>query len=446
MANVLHNSTVHQSKSVSPVARDLTAACEILAHQIQNQLGNVGQTVFFIGDGLQRALTDGFFDALRPQTWTPANLSRLGSQLKKQSARLSRMLVPKQSRLVWQELTNKAEVFALVRNLSSILNLRESDLFALPDLVQKAYARSPFEALWAVEGVGHYYADEYWKRQGPPNGLLAEANLPVPAKSLLMLHAGMGLCFADRLVGNLTTESTPVEVREALERFVILCRDNSREGYLGAAIESLGIVTRDFYPDLFKTVTQQFGFVAPEFTGFYWHGIGRAIYFSRKFFIPRLFSMWSDVNHEAVAEPDRLGVMAGLTWAFTLVNMRHPEIIESALQSHDHNSLFGKAFSNGVCSCIVMRTDTTPDESFVSEFYEHRPSSQTSDLASDWGRRISEPASTAVQDYYPILSRHSALDQVFRHQNLGELVERLQAQSERGAEGSSTLPASGCCE
>jgi hypothetical protein len=444
MTNVSHNSTVCQNEGAAAVARDLTAAFEILAHRIQGQLGNSAQTAFFIGDGLQRALTDGFFDALHPQTWSPRNLSRLGSHLVNQSARLSRMLIPKQARLVWQELTNKAEVFALVRNLSSILNLPEGEFFTLTDLVQKAYARSPFEALWAVEGVGHYYADKYWKRQGPPNGLLSEANLPVPAKSLLMLHAGMGLCFADRLVGNLTTESTPVEVREALERFVILCRDNSRQGYLGAAIESLGIVTRDFYPDLFKTVTQQFRFVAPEFIGFYWHGIGRAIYFSRKFFVPRLFSMWSDVPHEAVAAPDRLGVMAGLTWAFTLVNMRHPEIVENALQSHDNDSLFGKAFSNGVCSCIVMRTDTTPDEPFVSAFYEHRP--QTSNLALGWERRVSEPASTAVHNYYPVLSRHSALDQVFRHQNLGELVERLQPQPEHPTEGSSTSTASGCCE
>jgi len=284
MANVSHNSTVPPNGDVSSHARDLTAAFEILAHRIQSQLGSGAQTAFFIGDGLQRALTDGLFDALRPQTWSPGNLSRVGSQLVNQSVRLSRLLAPKQARLTWQELTNKAEVFALVRNLSSILNLPEGKFFPLTDLVQKAYARSPFEALWAVEGVGHYYADDCWKRLGPPNGLLADANLPVPPKSLLMLHAGMGLCFADRLIGNLTTESTPVEVRNALERFVMLCRDNSRQGYLGAAIESLGIVTRDFYPDLFKPVTRQFRFVAPEFTGFYWHGIGRAIYFSRKFF------------------------------------------------------------------------------------------------------------------------------------------------------------------
>jgi len=445
MANVSHNSTVLPKGDVSPHARHLSAAFEILAHRIQSQLGSGAQTAFFIGDGLQRALTDELFDALRPQTWSPGNLSRLGSRLVNQSVRLSRLLAPKEARLAWQELSNKAHVFALVRNLSSILNLPDGEFFPLTVLVQKAYARSPFEALWAVEGVGHYYADDCWKRLGPPNRLLADANLPVPAKTLLMLHAGMGLCFADRLIGNLTTESRTDEVRDVLERFVALCRDNSRPGYLGAAIESLGIVTRDFYPDLFKPVTRQFRFVAPDFTGFYWHGIGRAIYFSRKFFVPRLFSMWSDVNHEAANEPDRLSVLSGLTWAFTLVNMRHPEIVETALHSLDNDSLLGKAFSNGICSCILMRTDTTPGEEFVSAFYQHRPSRQTADLSA-WERQISGPANTGVRDYYPVLCRHSALDELFRYQNLGELVQRLRMQSEPASESSSTSAPSGCCE
>jgi hypothetical protein len=418
-------------------ARDLTAAMEVVCHQVQSHLGSGTQAAFFFGDGLQRTLTDGIFDALQPRTWSPRNLSKLGSQFVDQSVRLSQLLTPKNAHLAWQELLNKVEVFRLVRNLSSILKLSDGDSSSLAELVQKAYSRSPFEALWAVEGVGHYYADEYWKRLGPPRGLLLEANPALPTKSLLMLHAGMGLCFADRLIGNLTTESTPSEVRDALEQFVRLCRENSRPGYLGAAIESLGIVTRDFYPDLFRPITAQFRFVASEFTGYYWHGIGRAIYFSRKFFLPRLFSMWSDVNHEATSESARQGVMAGLSWAFTLVNMRQPDIVESALRSYSDNSSRGEAFSNGVCSCIIMRTDTTPEEPFVSAFYRHRPSPRSSELTSIWEQRISEPAIIGIDAYYPVLCRQHALDQVFRHQDLGELVKHLQARPEPAATGSS---------
>jgi hypothetical protein len=407
-------------------AHDLTEVLEILAHTAQGELGNVSQLAFFVGDGLQRAATDSVFDALRPQTWKPANLAKLGWNFFNQTARLTRVIASGEAQLGWQELINKVEVFALVKNLSSVLDLPEREFVPLLDLVEKAYSRSSFEALWAVEGVGHYYADACWARKGPPQGLLAEENAAVPAKSLLMLHAGMGLCFADRLIGALTTESTRSEVRDALEQFVKLCVDNSRPGYLGAAIESLGIVTRDFYPDMFRIVSQQFRIAAPEYTGFYWHGIGRAIYFSRKFFLPHLFAMWKDVNVEAETEAERLSVKAGLTWAFTLVNMRHPAIIELAVESYAKSPSLARAFSNGLSSCIVMRSDTTPGEAFVSTFYEHRPSSEARDAVSAWDQLILEPALAGVYTYHPALNQHHALDQVFRYQDLAGLVEQLQ--------------------
>lgn len=407
-------------------ARDLTEVLEILAHTAQGELGNVSQLAFFVGDGLQRAAADSVFDALRPQTWKPGNLAKLGWNFFNQTARLTRVIASGEAQLGWQELINKVEVFALVKNLSSVLDLPEREFVPLPDLVEKAYGRSSFEALWAVEGVGHYYADAYWTRKGTPQGLLAEENAAVPTKSLLMLHAGMGLCFADRLIGALTTESTRSEVRDALEHFVKLCVDNARPGYLGAAIESLGIVTRDFYPDMFRIVSQQFRIAAPEYTGFYWHGIGRAIYFSRKFFLPHLFAMWKDVNVEAETEAERLSVRAGLTWAFTLVNMRHPAIIELAVASYAKSPSLARAFSNGVSSCVVMRSDTTPGEAFVSTFYEHRPSLEARDIVSAWDQLILEPALASVYTYHPVLNQHHALDQVFRYQDLAGLVEQLQ--------------------
>jgi hypothetical protein len=440
------NRNATTNKSIPMRVRDFTEALEVFAHAAQGQLGDASQLAFFVGDGLQRAVTDGIFDAFRPATWTPANLFKVGTGLISQSTRLTHLFVSGDAQLAWQELINKVEVFALVKNLSSVLDLPEKRFIPLPDLVEKAYGLSPFDALWAVEGVGHYYADDCWARQGPPKGLLFEVNATVPAKSLLMLHAGMGLCFADRLIGGLTTESTPDEVRDALEEFVRLCTDNSRPGYLGAAVESLGIVTRDFYPDMLKVVNEQFRIAAPEFTGFYWHGIGRAIYFSRKFFLPHLFSMWNDVSVEATTEPERLSAMAGLTWAFTLVNMRHPAVVESSVLAYAADSPLGQAFSNGVCSCMVMRSDTTPDEPFVSAFYEHKPGPQSGELAQVWERRITEPAQAGVHSYYPVLNEHHALDQVFRYQDLAELVHCLQSQPDSASVSRPTATGFECCE
>src|SRR5207302_6725292 len=112
-------------------AQDLTEAFGILTHHVQSELGDIAQTTFFISDGLQRAVSDAIFDLFRPQSWSPNNLLRTGSEAIQQTVRLVRLLAPGQAALAWQELRNKVEVFALVKNLSSILGLPAHQLLAL---------------------------------------------------------------------------------------------------------------------------------------------------------------------------------------------------------------------------------------------------------------------------------------------------------------------------
>ena len=410
-------------------ARNLTEAFDILTHQAQSELGNWTQSLFFMGDGLQRAVMDGFFNLLRPETWMPDNILRTGLSAIRQTIQLTQLLQPEQANLAWQELRNKLEVFILVRNLPSILRLPTGQLTPLPHLVEKAYSIAPFQALWAVEGLGHYYADIYWQLRGVPEGLLLEEQAPVPEKSLLMLHAGIGLAFADRLLGNLTSQASAGQVRGAVQYFLALCRNNSRKGYLGAAVESLGLVTRDFYPDLVQRVEQELRQVGPEFLGFFWHGVGRALYFSRQYFLPVLRTVWTGVDSTAGNAPDRLSAMAGLSWAVTMVNLRHPAIVENVVRSYFEQSDLAEGFTNGVASSLIMRTDTTPDTLLAQAFYQHRPSSGDRNLAVAWERRVAGPAQTALHDFYPVLRQHHALDQVFRYQDLAALVSYLQRQN-----------------
>ncbi len=412
-------------------AQDLTEALEILTHRVQSELGNVTQSLFFMGDGLQRAMTDAFFDLFRVDTWAPDNIFRLSSEAMRAPVLLSQFLQPQQLNLAWQELKNKLEVFILVKNLPSMLQLPPHQLIPLPQLVDKAYMVQPFQALWAVEGLGHYYADIYWEQKGVPQELLFEEQAQVPEKSLLMLHAGLGLSFADRLLGKLTAEASAEEIRGAVQYFLTLCKSNCRKGYLGAAVESLGLVTRDFYPDLLHKVDQQLRQVGPEFLGYFWHGVGRALYFSRQYFLPILRTVWSGVDAEAGNAPDRLSAMAGLSWAVTMVNLRQPEIMENVVRSTSEPWHLADGFTNGVISSLIMRVDTTPDAPFVPAFYRHRPRDRG--LAAKWEQRISGPARAALQTYYPVLREHRVLDQVFRYQDLAALVSYVQQQPASGA-------------
>jgi hypothetical protein len=420
----------YRSQNPSSEARNLTDVFDILAHQAQSQLGTITQTAFFMGDGLQRAVIDGAFNLVSPQTWTPTNLWRLGTEAVKQSVQISTLADPTNLNLAWEELKNKLEVFTLVKNLPSILKLPPADsgeFIPIAELVPRAYSLSPFQALWAVEGLGHYYTDSYHAHFGDPQGLFAKANAQVPEKSLTMLHAGMGLSFADRLIGNLNPDDpSPTATRAALERFVLLCRNNSRKGYLGCAIESLGLVTRDFYPELLDVVHEQFQRVAPELIGFFWHGAGRALYFSREYFLPVLTTVWSGINDEARDCPDRLSAMAGLAWALTVVNMRQPAIMQHALPAYTQDASLAQGFANGVASTVIMRQDTTPNEAFISAFYQNRPDPNDHGSVEMWLRFIAAPAQLGLEKYYPVLKQHDALDQIFRYQDLEALVSRLQ--------------------
>ncbi|HEY6253585.1 MAG TPA: hypothetical protein VI685_26805 [Candidatus Angelobacter sp.] len=418
------------AQDASSMARNLTDVLDMLTHQAHSELGTIGQGAFFVGDGLQRAVTDGIFSLFNPATWMPTNLWRLGSDVVKQSIRISKLANPPNLNLAWEELKNKLEVFILVMNLPKILKLPPADtgpFIPIAELVPRAYSLSPFQALWAVEGLGHYYTDSYHAHFGNPQGLFSEAKAQVPDKSLTMLHAGMGLSFADRLIGNLNLDDpSPAAIHAAVEEFVTLCRNNAREGYLGCAIESLGLVTRDFYPELLNLVHQQLQQVAPDLVGYFWHGAGRALYFSREYFLPVLTTAWSGIEEETLNCPDQLSAMAGLSWALTVVNMRQPAIMLHALSSYTGNAKLARGFANGVSSTIIMRQDTTPDEPFISAFYQYRPDTSDQQSVEMWSRFVALPAQLALEKYYPVLKQHHALEQVFRYQDLAALVSRLQ--------------------
>jgi len=416
---------------MSTIVQNLTFATRAL----EKEMGQLTKSIFFFGDGLQRTVVDGAFDLLKPKTWQPANLVRFGRDTAEISVELSRFLTPGEAGIAWEELRNKLEVFLLVSELSSILQVDPKTWVPLSDLVNRAYSLPAFAALWAVEGVGHYYGDAYWERNGPPSGLLSANSVSVPEKSLLMLHAGMGLAFADRLLDTVTHSSPAYEIRGVVEQFVELCRNNSRPGYLGSAVESLGLVTRDFYPDMVSLVDEQVQEVAPELRGYFWHGVGRALYFSRAYFLPVLRTAWGSLDQEAQPGTGLTNAMAGLAWAATLVNMRQPAVMEGVLRSYLYRSELADAFAYGVSTSIMMREDTTPGKEFVKAFYEYQPDSIDRRLVITWNKRVSGPAKHVLRSYYPMLKRQGLLGEVFQYQSLATVVDRLEGEVVRSSAG-----------
>jgi len=334
--------------------------------------------------------------------------------------------------LAWQEFKDKLQVFFWVRKVQSLLQLPpEGTYVPLSDLVARAYALDPFPALWAVEGAGHYYGDSFWGRGEDPRDLLTDARASaVPDKSMTMLHAGIGLSFAQHLLADITPQSPGPEIWGTLRRFIRLCLENSRPGYVGAAFESLGLVARDFHPrELVPVLDRQLALIDEEVLAYFWHGVGRAIYFSPTYFLPFGRSPWRAVemvHGEAPHELGRLNAMAGLAWAMTLVNMRRPQVMEAVVRQHAGEFAREDAFSYGVAASIAMRYDTTPGQDFIARFCLYQPSDPG--VAAAWEVLVRRPCMDALQRVYPALKETGRLGKLFRYQPPVDSGERPASQ------------------
>jgi hypothetical protein len=337
---------------------------------------------------------------------------------------------PQDLGLAWQELRDKMRVFFWVKDVSNLLHLPpEGSYVPLTELVDRAYALDAFPALWAVEGSGHYYADSLWDGERDPQGLLTDARASsVPDKAMTMLHAGIGLSFAQHLLGNVTPRTPAEQVRQVVQHFIALCNQNSRSGYVGAALESLGLVARDFHPQaLVPVIDRELAQVDEEAQAYFWHGVGRAIYFSPSYFLPVGPSPWRAIemaHGEAPHELGRLNAIAGLAWAVTMVNLQKPEVLEAVLRRHGEELGRDDAFANGIGSSIIMRSDTTPGQPFVADFCGHQGQSDP-DFAALWSDLVKRPCEQSLGQLYPLLKEQKCLGKVFRYQPIAELVTSL---------------------
>jgi hypothetical protein len=334
--------------------------------------------------------------------------------------------------VAYHECDNKAKIMGLVQNLESYMDAEGKT--PLQTIVERCYEKGPFPALWAVEGAGKDLAEWHMAKNENPVGLLTNAQLdPKWDGAWLMLHAGIGLGFAKHYMDRLKPNFTDEDIKHVVVRTVDLCRANSRPGYYGAAIESLGLVTRFMQGAPFcKKVHAVLTEYAPDSVGFYWRGIGRSVYFHPLNFIPGFLRPCRAINMCEAEAPNlemKETMMSGVAWPLCIVNMTHPEVMEWALENHDDYFSGSPGFFNGVVSTIVMRYDTTPDFPLIKQFMEHKPDPKNRTLCGLWNSKIKGSLETALDSIYPVLKKHHQLDQVFKYQSLPALAARLEQEA-----------------
>jgi len=378
------------------------------------------------GNTIQDDVIDAGFRALELETWTPSGMARAAADLSSRLADSLRYLDPSQAGFAaWRELGNKVEIYRLVKDIRFKLDI-PSGRFELAEYVKRCYDLGPFPALWAVEGLGHFYTVSFKPFTENTTGIMTSPEVAkLPAKSMTMLNAGIGLAFAEDLLKSLSPSSSNEDVASVLKLYLRLCRQNARQGYLGAALESLGLVTRTWHPEIMKPVSEQLAVLDEVATQYFWRGVGRALFFLPVNFIPGYGSIANAIRmskHESPDDSARNNTLAGIAWASTVVNMMHPAIMESFLEQHGDELEGQNAFANGVASSIIMRYDTTPDEPFINEFIDREPGGAGSHLAELWREHIRTPGRNAVDKFYPVLRDRGLLGEVFRYQDIGLLA------------------------
>lgn len=408
-------------------ARAFDAVSDATSRQLDGWLKQTYQ----VGNGVQRTLVDLLM--MRTPDIDSSALMRMAAEM--QSGAMFQTIVKygmppvgwldsflvarKDAPAVVQEFANKLHIITLVTQVHSQLGLHDDNRTPLPQLVAKASELETFPRLWAVEGLGNYTGDQALAHSegAPVSGLLNDPGVAMlPPWSLTMLHAGIGMSFAKHVLKRLDPASPAGDVRRAVEDFAALCRNSSRSGYTGAALESLGLATRTLYPNVLLAIDSQLPAIDPGLQGYFWHGVGRAMYFEPMNMLPSVNAPWRAIRRldaEAPHDLARRNILSGLAWAITVVNMRHPIVMETFLAHHGQVAAQNDAFTNGVTSSLMMRYDTTRDDARIAPFIHHDPADPA--VASLWRELITSPCNRALREDYGELCEHHRLEQLFHY-------------------------------
>jgi len=360
-------------------------------------------------------MMDMMFGVLTTQAFTPRGVMKTTLDAAHALAEAPRRLMTEDSsRLAWQEFQNKLEAFSLFEHVDLVLKLPSAKHLSLSQLMARASSLGSYRSVWAIEGIGHYHA-QCGRAVGREQGIMqTDSDGAWPGERLAALHAGMGLSFASEVLSTLPAYTSTAELRNKLQEFFSLCRDNSHEGYLGAAHEALGLVARNLYPHLLRSIDAELTELDHRLVGYFWHGVGRAIYFAPSNLLPGNSAPWRAVDM-ALSEPPhelgRLNALGGVIWSLALVNLRQPQILEIFLKYHWPQISQTDVFDESLCSALLIWRDSSPDDTLIQKLASHQPSN--SSVIDLWDVVRHACANASERDYLS-LKENNALGSLFR--------------------------------
>jgi len=351
---------------------------------------------------------------LLPEAFTPRYFTRLILGAMQRMAAVTGFVLPLRRRPQWQELQNKLRTLDLFLHAKCRSKLSSNSAASLQDAIEKVQPLEPYARIWTIEGLGYCYTlahNETRQRllSGPDTGKLR-------ASSLIPLHAGMGLAFARRFLAACLQDPSAT-LSPGLKNVCELYNLHGREGYRGVAHGSLGFAAQILCPWLIHEIDRSLSAMDEKLLQYFWHGVGRAMYFDPRNLAPRsnsLARVLEAVERESLHATARLNALAGLAFAATLVNIRHPEILDEFAQRHALRPAESRAFAGGASAAAITWLDATADELYSNTLSQHRPSGLDGQSAEAWNHSVRGPF-RSTREYYVELKKSMRLEEVFRY-------------------------------
>ena len=327
----------------------------------------------------------------------------------------------------WRELVNKVRAFADFRSAA------DPDAAALPP---GAGETEVFADLWRREGLGFLRG-----REAAAGGAVVDE---LPARERLPHHTGLGLGLATHHLERLPARPAAAAARGAVDDFLEAARRLSRPGWEGAVVEALGLTVWLTRPDLLQWVDERLAERSARARQFFWHGLGRGLYFDLGEMAPRPGAEWWAAERALELPPDestRRNCLAGVAWAATLVNFLDPDVVAARLGS-PALARGGDSAANGIASVGLLWLCSVGEGPSFDRLREFRPGPEVGSEEL-WRRHVAEPLGVAVDRVYPLLVEPERIEELFRYRPVEGWASSLAEEAAAAAEREQEVPVHG---
>lgn len=315
-------------------------------------------------------------------------------------------------RVAWRMFWNKLRAFRCFAKVESARRGRPRSLEALAARLSN---EPTFANLCRTEGLGYYAAMTALRHDADLSDWLGGDDR-LPSNCLIPFHLGVGMAVSLKTLSAAASETDDSQLRRTLAELSALCRRSARPGFGGLVFEPLGFIAVNYYRSSILQIDELLSGIEPGLSGYFWHGVGRGLYFCPESFLPYRNLGWHalEAARRLAADERKLAVcQAGLSFASTLINIHDPRRLDFFLAWCDKDT-DDDAIASGVSAAMVVWSCWSQADKHTDEFRNFQPRAASE---ARWRRLAAEPSRLSVKEVHPTITRSGRFEELFRYRH-----------------------------